>query len=116
VPQDSPLHASERLGSWVGLQQLKKEGLVRSLGVSNFEIKHLEHLQENSGVLPDVNQVELHPRYQQVRTVWPKLFNIMSNRSVLLRTKYIIPLTSRRTTAETVTDEQTRVPGYCESA
>lgn len=69
MPADSPLHASERVASWVGLQKLKKEGLVRSLGVSNFEIRHLEHLNENTGVLPDVNQVELHPRYQQVHKI-----------------------------------------------
>jgi methylglyoxal/glyoxal reductase len=69
LKHNSPQHASERLASWVGLQQLKLEGLVRSLGVSNFEIHHLEHLRENSGVVPDVNQVELHPRYQQVVTL-----------------------------------------------
>ena len=66
APRSSPKHASERLGSWVGLQQLKEEGLVKSLGVSNFEVHHLEHLREQSGVVPDVNQVELHPRFQQV--------------------------------------------------
>lgn len=36
-------------------------------GVSNFEIRHLEHLLQHACVLPAVNQIEVHPRYQQVR-------------------------------------------------
>ena len=44
--------------AWDSLQQFKAEGLVRSIGVSNF---HLEHLDKLSGDTPSVNQVELHP-------------------------------------------------------
>lgn len=66
VAHNSPRHATERLSTWEGLSQLKSEGLIKSLGVSNFEIHHLEHLLTNAQEGPDVNQVELHPRYQQV--------------------------------------------------
>jgi 2,5-diketo-D-gluconate reductase A len=39
---------------------------IRSIGVSNFEIEHLERLpQETSVVVPAVNQIELHPEFSQ---------------------------------------------------
>ena len=51
--------------SWQALEQLRDEGLVRSIGVSNFEPEHLDRLAEHSSVVPAVNQVELHPALQQ---------------------------------------------------
>jgi len=47
--------------SWKALMDLKKEGQVRSIGVSNYTQKHLQELFENSGVWPSVNQVEFSP-------------------------------------------------------
>lgn len=47
--------------AWRGLIQLRDEGLVRAIGVSNFKPAHLERLREETGVLPEVNQVQLHP-------------------------------------------------------
>lgn len=46
-----------RKGSWLDLEQLQKEGLIRSIGVSNFTIKHLEQMKEYSSIKPAVNQV-----------------------------------------------------------
>ncbi|MDQ0470248.1 aldo/keto reductase [Labrys wisconsinensis] len=51
--------------TWRAFARLKEEGRVRSIGVSNFTIAHLERLQRESGIVPAVNQVELHPRFQQ---------------------------------------------------
>jgi 2,5-diketo-D-gluconate reductase A len=51
--------------TWEALVELKDSGRVRSIGVSNFEIEHLERVIEATGVVPAVNQVELHPRLQQ---------------------------------------------------
>lgn len=51
--------------SWLALQELQSEGLARSIGVSNFEPEHLDRLAKHSGVIPSVNQVELHPAFQQ---------------------------------------------------
>ncbi|MEX2441182.1 MAG: aldo/keto reductase [Pontimonas sp.] len=51
--------------SWQALERLRDEGLVRSIGVSNFEPEHLDRLAQHSAVLPAVNQVELHPAFQQ---------------------------------------------------
>jgi len=53
--------------AWRALVQLQKDGLVRSIGVSNFTEAHLRRIIEDSGVTPAVNQVELHPRFPQAR-------------------------------------------------
>ena len=51
--------------TWKAFIELKSEGLVRSIGVSNFQPPHLRRLVDETGVTPSVNQVELHPRFQQ---------------------------------------------------
>ena len=53
------------LDSWLALEELRADGLIRSIGVSNFEPEHLAILAENSSTVPSVNQVELHPAFQQ---------------------------------------------------
>ncbi|WP_369227646.1 aldo/keto reductase [Streptomyces sp. R39] len=51
--------------SWKAMIKLREDGLVRSIGVSNFTEEHLTRLEKESGVLPAVNQVELHPLFPQ---------------------------------------------------
>lgn len=51
--------------SWEALIRLRDEGRVKSIGVSNFNIDHLQRLLDETGVLPVVNQIELNPRFQQ---------------------------------------------------
>ncbi len=51
--------------AWQALVDLKEQGLVRSIGVSNFSQDHLTRIIDASGVTPSVNQVELHPRFTQ---------------------------------------------------
>lgn len=51
--------------AWRALVRLKEEGRARSIGVSNFQPEHLARIVEATGVTPAVNQVELHPRFQQ---------------------------------------------------
>jgi len=51
--------------SWKAFVRLQKEGRVRSIGVSNFNRDHLERIIAETGVTPSVNQIELHPRFQQ---------------------------------------------------
>ena len=53
------------LDSWRALVALKNEGRARSIGVSNFQVPHLKHLLDETGVVPSVNQIELHPYFQQ---------------------------------------------------
>jgi len=51
--------------TWRAFIDLQTEGLVRSIGVSNFQPAHLERLVSETGVVPTVNQIELHPWLQQ---------------------------------------------------
>jgi 2,5-diketo-D-gluconate reductase A len=48
--------------AWRGLAALLEEGLCRAIGVSNFKPAHLDRILEATGVVPDVNQIELNPR------------------------------------------------------
>ena len=51
--------------AWRALVDLRKQGLVRSIGVSNFTEEHLNRIMEATGVTPAVNQIELHPYLPQ---------------------------------------------------
>lgn len=51
--------------SWRAMIKLREEGLVRSIGVSNFTPEHVTRLEKETGVLPSVNQIELHPLFPQ---------------------------------------------------
>jgi 2,5-diketo-D-gluconate reductase A len=61
-----PVPAHDRyVETWKAFIALQSEGLVRSIGVSNFQPAHLERLITETGVTPSINQVELHPYFQQ---------------------------------------------------
>jgi diketogulonate reductase-like aldo/keto reductase len=51
--------------TWKAFVELQKEGRVRAIGVSNFQPEHLRRLIDETGVVPAVNQIELHPYFQQ---------------------------------------------------
>jgi 2,5-diketo-D-gluconate reductase A len=51
--------------TWRAFERLLADGRVRSIGVSNFEIPHLQRLSAETEVKPTVNQVELHPEFPQ---------------------------------------------------
>jgi 2,5-diketo-D-gluconate reductase A len=51
--------------TWRALVELQQDGRARAIGVSNFQIPHLERIVEATGVVPAVNQIELHPLLQQ---------------------------------------------------
>ncbi|KKB76046.1 oxidoreductase [Devosia soli] len=51
--------------TWQALVRLKQEGKARSIGVSNFEGTYIDELEAATGQLPVINQVQLHPRFQQ---------------------------------------------------
>jgi diketogulonate reductase-like aldo/keto reductase len=55
----------ERRQSWCALEALRAEGKARSIGVSNFTIRHLRELLAETKTLPAVNQVEFHPYLYQ---------------------------------------------------
>jgi 2,5-diketo-D-gluconate reductase A len=51
--------------TWRAFEQLHRDGRVRSIGVSNFEVEHLERLAAETEIVPAVNQIELHPEFPQ---------------------------------------------------
>lgn len=51
--------------TWKAFIQLKKDGRARSIGVSNFYPEHIDRLVAETGVVPVINQIELHPDFQQ---------------------------------------------------
>lgn len=51
--------------TWKAFLRLREEGRVRSIGVSNFQPGHLERIIGETGVVPVVNQIELHPDFAQ---------------------------------------------------
>lgn len=55
--------------TWAIMEEMVKEGKIRSLGVSNFNRHHLEDLFKNSTIRPVINQIEVHPLMSQVENV-----------------------------------------------
>lgn len=61
-----PVPAQDKYAeSWKAFVQLQKDGRIRTIGVSNFLPGHLERIIGETGVTPAINQIELHPEYQQ---------------------------------------------------
>lgn len=52
--------------AWRALETIYNEGKVKAIGVSNFQIHHLEELMKEANIIPVINQVEYHPRLTQV--------------------------------------------------
>lgn len=61
-----PVAGQEKyLEAWKTLIELRDAGRIKSIGVSNFNEDHLERIIGETGVVPAVNQIELHPKFQQ---------------------------------------------------
>jgi 2,5-diketo-D-gluconate reductase A len=57
------LYDGDFVSTWKTLEEFQRDGRARSIGVSNFQVAHLERLAAASDVVPAVNQVELHPYF-----------------------------------------------------
>ena len=57
------------LDTWRAMEEMKKEGLIRGLGLSNFLPHHLDNILENGTEKPLVDQLEIHPGYSQEAAV-----------------------------------------------
>jgi 2,5-diketo-D-gluconate reductase A len=57
--------ADRYVETWQGFEEILADGRARSIGVSNFTVEHLERLAAETGTVPAVNQIELHPRFPQ---------------------------------------------------
>lgn len=51
--------------TWLELEKFYAEGLAKAIGVSNFQIEHLERVLDGGSVVPAINQIEIHPAFQQ---------------------------------------------------
>src|ERR1700761_9725118 len=63
--QPLPSDFGRTLAAYRALETLLKNGKVRAIGVSNFMVEHLTNLLDKTQVVPAVNQIELHPYFQQ---------------------------------------------------
>src|SRR3954466_4089363 len=63
--QALPSAFDKTLEAYRGLETLLEQGKVRAIGVSNFMVDHLNRLLEKATVVPAVNQIEVHPYFQQ---------------------------------------------------
>lgn len=65
--------------AWQALIDAKKWGLIRSIGVCNFLPEHLERLKTETGVKPSINQIELHPFFNQAeQRKWHAIHHIQT--------------------------------------
>lgn len=78
--------------AWEALIEAKKRGYVRSIGVCNFLPEHLERLRKETGELPVINQIELHPAFnQEAQRKWHIANNVQTQSwSPLGRMAYIL--------------------------
>lgn len=65
--------------AWKALIEAKRQGLIRSIGVCNFLPEHIERLVKETGVTPSINQIELHPYFnQEKQRVYNEKHNIVT--------------------------------------
>ncbi|KAF7782287.1 hypothetical protein Agabi119p4_1663 [Agaricus bisporus var. burnettii] len=86
--------AATRMAIWKALITAKKAGKIKDIGVSNYNIKHLEEIQDSGLELPVLNQIELHPLDQQRPIVkWCDEHDIkVSAHCPLIRGRFNIPV------------------------
>jgi len=58
------LYTGDYVATWRAMTELREDGRLRSVGVSNFQPEHLEQIIEATGVVPAVNQIEVHPYFR----------------------------------------------------
>ncbi|MCI4064530.1 aldo/keto reductase [Micromonospora sp. R77] len=73
------LYDGDFVSTWKVLEELQRDGRIRSIGVSNFQVAHLQRLAAEADVVPAVNQIEAHPYFgnEEVRA-YGKAHNILT--------------------------------------
>ncbi|KAJ4475324.1 NADP-dependent oxidoreductase domain-containing protein [Lentinula edodes] len=66
---------------WKEMEEIKKEGLAKSIGVSNFTVEHLQIILEDATVVPAVNQIELHPYVWDVNS---KVYSFCKDKGIVI--------------------------------
>ncbi|MBL8952402.1 MAG: aldo/keto reductase, partial [Myxococcaceae bacterium] len=89
----APFEKEQRLAQWRALVELKKQGKTRSIGVSNFNVSHLEELKAAGLPQPEANQIELHPWSQK-----PELVGYLEKNGIVpIAYSSLVPLSTWRT-------------------
>lgn len=75
-----PLPAANKfVETWQAMIELQRSGRAKSIGVSNFTIEYLQRLIDETGVAPVINQIELHPYFQQAELrAWDRAHGIVT--------------------------------------
>ncbi|MFC4942565.1 aldo/keto reductase [Pseudonocardia sp. GCM10023141] len=108
-----PQPAQDRyVETWQAFEKIAAEGKARAIGVSNFQIPHLERLAAETGTVPAVNQIELHPRlaqadlrgYHQEHGIATEAWSPLAQGGDLLRDERVTDLAAKvgRTPAQVV--------------
>lgn len=89
----APYGGEKRLDQWRALLELQRAGKTRSVGVSNFNRSHLEEIKSAGLVMPDANQIELHPWSQKT-----DLISYMTENGIApIAYSSLVPLSTWRT-------------------
>jgi 2,5-diketo-D-gluconate reductase A len=89
----APFDRDQRLAQWRGLITLKEQGKARAIGVSNFNVTHIEELKAAGLPLPQANQIELHPWSQK-----PELVRYLAENGITpIAYSSLVPLSTWRT-------------------
>ncbi|MFC4022413.1 aldo/keto reductase [Oceanobacillus longus] len=88
--------------AWQALIDAKKWGLIRSIGVCNFLPEHLERLKKETGIMPSINQIELHPFFnQEEQRKWHEENNVQTQSwSPLARVNHVLENETLKNIAE----------------
>jgi 2,5-diketo-D-gluconate reductase A len=88
----APYAPEQRLAQWRGLVELKRRGLTRAIGVSNFAAAHIDQLVAAGLPSPEANQIELHPWSQK-----PQLVGYLRDKGIAaIAYSSLVPLSSWR--------------------
>lgn len=88
----APLSKQHRLDQWKALVDLQQQGKARAIGVSNYNIAHIEEIRAAGLPLPDANQIELHPWSQKT-----ELVNYLNENSIaVIAYSSLVPLSTWR--------------------
>jgi len=88
----SPHGKSKRLDQWETLLSQQEQGKVKNIGVSNWDINHIEELNDKGYPLPSANQIELHPWSQK-----PKLVSYLEKNGIdIIAYSSLVPLSTWR--------------------
>jgi 2,5-diketo-D-gluconate reductase A len=91
----APFEREQRLAQWRGLVELQQQGKTRSIGVSNFGIRHIEELRAAGLPMPVANQIELHPWSQK-----PELVHFLNDQGITpIAYSSLVPLSTWRVAA-----------------